>query len=132
MSAMAEKFPRPVRSVLVVEDDEDTRESLAEFLAARGFVVYTAENGRRALDLLDALPLSPGCILLDLDMPVMDGWELMVRLRGRPDVPPVIVLTGSDAEPPAGARYYLTKPASLDELMRAVVSCSLRWGLPIA
>lgn len=132
MNMAAQTFPSPVRSLLIVEDDADARALLCKFFVAHGFAVYAAENGRRALELFDGLSEPPGCILLDLNMPVMDGWEVMVRLRGRPGVPPVIVLTSEgDDEPPAGARYYLAKPPSFDTLLRAVVSCSLRWAIPL-
>jgi DNA-binding response OmpR family regulator len=117
---------KPVRSLLIIEDDDDTRDSLCDFFVAHGFVVYCAEDGRRALALLDRLREPPGCILLDLDMPVMDGHEFMARLRRRSGVPAVIILTGEDDEPPPGARYHFTKPPYLETLLRAVVSCSLR------
>jgi CheY-like chemotaxis protein len=117
---------RPVRSVMVVEDDDDARAAICELLAARGFVSYAVGDGARALALLDELRDDPpGCIVLDLDLPVMNGWELLERLRARSDAPPVIVLSGEEDEPP-GARYYLRKPPFIDMLLRAVVSCCLR------
>ncbi len=133
MNAPADPYPAPLRSLLVVDDDVDTLESLRDFFALHGFVVHTAENGRQALDLFDGLRDPLGCILLDINMPVMDGRELMAELRHRRGVPPVIILTANDyEEPPPGARHYFLKPPLFDVLLRAVVSCSLRRAAPRA
>jgi two-component system, OmpR family, response regulator ChvI len=114
------------RSILIVEDDADARDSLRDFFAAHGFTVWGAKDGGCALELLDELSRPPGCILLDLDMPVMNGWEVMERLRQRPAAPPVIVLSADEESPPPGARHYFNKPPSMELLLRAAVSCCLR------
>jgi DNA-binding response OmpR family regulator len=126
----AARCPAPVRSILIVEDDDDTLASLRDFFVLQGFIVYTAENGRRALDAMDRIEDGPGCILVDLDMPVMDGWQLLQALRSRPFSPPVIVLSGEDITRPPEARYYFSKPPLMDVLLRAAVSCSLRRPAP--
>ncbi len=130
MSAQAETFPAPVRSILIVDDDEDTLQGLCDFFILHCFVVYAANNGRRALEVLDGMRDPPGCILLDLQMPVMDGRVVMERLSRRPEAPPVIILTGDDGDAPPGARYYFSKPPPFEVLLRAAVSCSLRQAAP--
>ena len=62
-------------SVLVVEDDADTRDTLAEVLQEDGFAVLTASNGREAFEVLNSASTKPSVILLDMMMPVMDGWN---------------------------------------------------------
>jgi CheY-like chemotaxis protein len=71
------------RDVLVVEDDTDLRESLSQALRDQGFGVNVASNGQEALDLLRA-GARPAVILLDLMMPVLNGWELRDALRRDP------------------------------------------------
>ena len=71
------------RDVLVVEDDTDLRESLSQALRDHGFAVTLATNGQEALDLLHA-GARPSVILLDLLMPVLNGWELRDVLRHDP------------------------------------------------
>jgi len=85
--------------VLLVEDDEPTRDMMGEMLGREGWKVIEAANGRAALDCLDSS--CPDLILLDLMMPEMDGFEFARRLRDRPewrDIP-VVVLTAKDLTP---------------------------------
>jgi CheY-like chemotaxis protein len=72
-----------VRDVLVIEDDTDLRESLSQALRDHGFGVIPAGNGQEALDLLHA-GTRPAVILLDLMLPVLNGWELRDVLRHDP------------------------------------------------
>ena len=110
------------RRILIVDDDADLRGMLRGVFAAEGFAVYTASHGRSALKLLDLLRPPPRCVILDLQMPVMDGWEFMERLSARRVKPAVVVLSAA-ADPPAGARHYLPKPLALERLLEAVKSC---------
>ena len=79
--------------LMVVEDNLEIRRSLRDLFMLEGFDVEEAGNGREALDRLDA-GCHPSMIVLDLMMPVMDGWEFLRRMRARPDHDtPVVVLT---------------------------------------
>jgi CheY-like chemotaxis protein len=110
--------------VLVVDDDPDILEALSEILEAEGFEIRRARNGKEALERLEPDP--PQLILLDLMMPVMDGWEFAQRMRQRPSVVgiPLIVLSadrnvGSKATD-IGAVGHLAKPFELNDLLDMV------------
>jgi CheY-like chemotaxis protein len=100
------------RTVLLVEDDEDTRLSLAELLAEHGYDVAPASNGLEAKRYLQVNP-RPSCIVLDLWMPVMDGWTFASSVAGdiRPAVP-MMVITAAESHwgYPIHPRYVLRKP----------------------
>jgi CheY-like chemotaxis protein len=113
-----------VRRVLVVEDDRDVREVIAEYLQQEGYAAAIAENGLEALHLLNA-GLRPQAILLDLLMPAMGGEAFLNWLRADPgfaDVP-VIIITGV-TQPATAARLsadaVLTKPFEVDALLSAL------------
>ncbi len=91
--------PHKDGAVLVIDDDEGARERMRFTLARGGWTVVEAENGRQALERLDGV--TPSLILLDLMMPVMDGFAFLKRLRQRPDggLVPVVVLTAKDVTP---------------------------------
>jgi CheY-like chemotaxis protein len=82
--------------VLLVEDDPATREVMARTLEKAGWAVTEAGNGREALDRL--VQIKPQLILLDLMMPVMDGFDFLLEMRANPEWQdiPVIVLTAKD------------------------------------
>jgi CheY-like chemotaxis protein len=103
-------------AVLVAEDDPDNLEILAYIVSAEGATVRTARNAREALDLLPAW--KPDVLLLDIEMPVMDGYELLSAIRRQPDLRdvPAVAITGlgypSDKERAfaAGFAAHMTKP----------------------
>jgi CheY-like chemotaxis protein len=110
------------REVLVVEDDRDVREALEALLGEERFIVRTARHGREALDRLLA-GLRPSAILLDLRMPVMDGFEFCARKVADPALAPIPVVVIS-ADHGAAARIaplcaaaYLPKPIDVDALL---------------
>lgn len=110
-------------SVLVIEDDPDMRGLLVLMLEEQGHIVRSAANGRAGLDAAHAV--RPDVILLDMKMPVMDGWEFARRYRAEvPDASPILVMTAAeDPRKPAddiGAAGWLGKPVELDELFDTV------------
>jgi CheY-like chemotaxis protein len=112
--------PRKKTTILVVEDDGDAREALSEFLQVNGYLVASAENGRAALDKIGALP--PNLILLDLMMPVMDGFSFLDLARRDyllKDIP-IIVTTGHPSESPPGATAVVGKPVKPEKLLSLV------------
>jgi CheY-like chemotaxis protein len=76
----------PGRAILVVDDDDDIRSAVQEVLEGEGYTTVGASNGREALDLLGTAEDHPALILLDLMMPEMDGWELLVRMDEDPEL----------------------------------------------
>ena len=114
---MATAMTREV--VLVVEDEAESRDTLRELLELEGYEVQTATNGKEALEKLAVL--DPCIILLDLFMPVMDGWQVLDQLRsdGRLARIQVVVTTSAAANTPSDVPVFL-KPLDLDKLMRTV------------
>ena len=112
------------RRVLIVEDDLDTREMLARFLEIAGYDVLQAANGREALDVLRG-GTAASVILLDLMMPVMDGWQFRGEQRSDPSMShiPVVVVTAAgsrDRVPPIEVDAWLPKPIDLDGLLETI------------
>jgi len=101
-------------SVLVVDDDRDIRDALAQILVEEGFEVAEAANGAQALDAIGRKV--PDLVLLDLMMPVMNGWEVLQTLRQSSELAalPVVVLSAIEAQ---GCVDYIQKPVSLDRLL---------------
>lgn len=110
------------RRVLLVDDDEWVRDALAELLSLEGFAVDTARNGLEALERLHEGP-TPCVILVDLLMPVMDGWQFCAAQSQDPelrDIPVAIVsATGEPLDPPHRVRAagFFRKPADLKALI---------------
>jgi CheY-like chemotaxis protein len=112
--------------VLVIDDDPSICSALSEVLREEGFEVASATNGRAALDLLRGGP-PPSAILLDLMMPVMDGWDFrQVQLQdaGLRDIP-VVVVTAAGFSPSTihtqfGAVALIPKPVPLNELLNVL------------
>ena len=116
-------YPRHSRpaTILLVEDDEGIRETVADSLRFEGYEVALAANGAEALEWIDAGG-APAVVLLDLIMPVMDGEELLARLRQRSEHLPVIVMTAALGCGPAvaAAEAVPAKPFDLSDLLEAV------------
>ncbi|HEV8231811.1 MAG TPA: response regulator [Thermoanaerobaculia bacterium] len=109
-------------AVLIVDDDEATLRALRGFLEVEGYAVETARDGQEALEKLDAME-APGLILLDLKMPVMDGWEfLSERSHDRKSRKvPVVLLSGLPYIPNApGVADFLSKPVNPVRLLTCV------------
>ena len=112
--------------VLIVDDVQDNRTIYVLFLKFSGFRIAEAENGEEALQ--KATALLPDVIVMDLSLPVMDGWEATRRLKRDPRTKkiPVIALTGhalpehARAAREAGCDLVITKPCLPDQLMDAL------------
>jgi len=107
--------------ILVVDDDRMLREALAEAFEAAGHAVQAAEHGGQALELL-ANGWRPGIILLDIVMPVLDGFGFLDRKNADPHIAaiPVVIISATERIVPAGAVALLAKPfgpAELEELI---------------
>src|SRR5207302_646970 len=104
--------------VLVVDDSAEIREALAEILGQLGYCVECAANGKEAWDYLHTSP-PPALILLDLMMPVMDGWEFR-RLQQQDTalaaIPVVIIAGPANEAVPSGAAAYLPRPIDVHHL----------------
>jgi CheY-like chemotaxis protein len=112
--------------VLLVDDYPDAREMYSEYLQFSGFDVIEAANGIEALD--RAVDTNPDIILMDLSLPVMDGWEATRRLKAdqRTAAIPVVALTGhalagiSEGAKRAGCDAFVTKPCLPEDLVKEI------------
>ncbi|NBX76999.1 MAG: response regulator [Proteobacteria bacterium] len=113
------------KPVLVVEDDPDIRELLKVALEMEGYTVETAQNGQEAWDFLNGSNPKPALMIIDLMMPVMDGWKLL-ELKGLSsdfkDIPAMIVSATSDKKIPIPDKnqVVLKKPFDLKVFLSAV------------
>jgi CheY-like chemotaxis protein len=112
--------------ILVVEDNEENRDSLSRRLQRRGFTVLTAENGRVGVQVADAE--IPDLVLMDMNMPEVDGWEATRQMKASPKLAgiPVIALTAHamsgdrDRAIEAGCSDYHTKPIEFAKLIAQI------------
>jgi len=113
------------RCILLVEDDRDIREAMQQLLEFEGYSVQTAANGREGLDRLHSTD-QPCLILLDLMMPVMNGWEMKESLEKdeRLSQIPVVIVTaaGLDKAKTIRSSGILTKPVEVETLLNTVQS----------
>ena len=109
--------------ILVVDDDADIRDSLREVLEDEGYDVTCVANGREALDHLRTASPAPCVILLDLMMPIMDGWQFRREQKANPEISeiPLIVITATGNRPVLiDAAELVLKPLELVRLFEAV------------
>jgi signal transduction histidine kinase len=110
------------RRILLIEDDAELREAMQETLALRGHEVSSASNGRDALQRMRLA--RPDLVILDLMMPVMDGWQFRAELKRDPGLAdtPVVVISGNDSATAAAvdADLYMTKPIDPRALLHAI------------
>jgi CheY-like chemotaxis protein len=112
-----------MKTILLVEDNEDIRDAVAELLLSEGYEVITAEHGQAALDQLANMHGVPCLVLLDLMMPVMNGTQLLKVLHDghRLASLPVVVMsaTGTGRDTPE-ARQHIRKPVAAETLLAVV------------
>jgi two-component system, cell cycle response regulator DivK len=112
--------------ILVVEDQEDNRQILRDLLGSAGYELTEAENGEEAIAAVAAR--RPDLILMDIQLPVMDGYEATRRIRANPDLKSVLIiavtsyaLAGDESKAlEAGCNSYVSKPYSPRELLAKV------------
>ncbi len=115
-------------TILLIEDDDGIRETMAALLEDEGFAVVQAANGADGLAKLrqvDGVCL----VLLDLWMPIMNGWQLLAELRADDrlaQLPVVVISAAGEQPPPPGAAAFLRKPIRLDVLLTAVETHRVR------
>jgi CheY-like chemotaxis protein len=135
LSATIERFfaTRPSRLVAIVDDDHDIRQVVRGLLEEEGYSTIEAANGREALDLLRRSKSKPDLILLDLMMPMMDGWQLRARLHEDPALQeiPIVIMTAHGGMIRAVRSAVpdtpvLTKPLELDHLLEVVAAYSAK------
>jgi CheY-like chemotaxis protein len=110
----------PGQYILVVDDDDDFREALCEVVSEAGYPVEQAENGEVAMRRIAAE--APGIVLLDLKMPVLDGWGVVERLRKDPATAgiPVLILSAYGFEWESellGAQGFIPKSVGMEEIL---------------
>src|SRR5215470_6846887 len=106
------------KNILLIEDEVDIRTILKDALEWEGYCVYTASNGKEGIEILPEIP-TPSLILLDLMMPVMNGWEFADALetdRAYADIPIVTLSAFSDSGKRIRANGSLKKPVDLGVL----------------
>ena len=110
------------RTILVVDDEEDIRDSLQDALSEEGYAVVVASNGREALRLLPEIP-KPCAVILDIIMPVMSGTEVYAAMLASPALADIPVLV-STSDPSAAPRHLpiVRKPVNLDRFLMVVAS----------
>jgi CheY-like chemotaxis protein len=107
--------------VLLVEDEEESRDALQELLELEGYSIHAVSNGREALEAIATLGDRLCLVLLDLFMPVMDGWQVIDALRadGRLAKLRVVIVTSAAHRAPAGIPV-LEKPLDLARVMQTL------------
>lgn len=109
------------RRVLVVDDDQDIRDLLVSVLEDDGYQAESAKNGREALDVLERWKAD--VIVLDLMMPVMDGWTFAERMHEKWDIPIVVISAATDVKRHAnrlGAADVIPKPFEIESLLPVI------------
>ncbi len=112
--------------ILLVEDHEMAREIMQRRLEREGYTVTTAQSGKEALDVLPEI--RPDVVLMDMSMPMVDGWEATRRIKADPNLKriPVMALTANAIDGDrerciaAGCDDYETKPVDFDRLLKKI------------
>lgn len=112
------------KTVLLVDDDLPLRDILQDVLECEGYNVIPAADGRQALEYLrtsEGSDGAPGLMILDLMMPLVNGWQVLDAIQNDPSLRvPVIVVSASGPAEPKSAATFLHKPFNLAELLETV------------
>jgi DNA-binding response OmpR family regulator len=111
------------RKILIVDDEENIKKLLSDFFCFNGYEVVLASNGKEALDILE--DKSFDLLITDLNMPVMDGIELVIRIRNLNILSPIVGMSNEDKKSEflrAGADYFLSKPFGIHQLRSVLYS----------
>jgi urea transport system substrate-binding protein len=116
-------------TILVIEDDEDILATLETFLETEGYQVQAVANGHEALEAIKGRGQLPSLILLDMSMPVLDGWQFAAAFREQYGGATAIVVMSAAADTAQrareiGASGWLSKPFKLSALLEIVRGCS--------
>ena len=108
-------------TILIAEDDVELRDIVAGILESSGYDVVAADDGAQALAYLQSAPQPPAAVLLDLMMPVTNGWDCVDMLKSddRLSWIPIVIMSESD-EVPIGTDLFLKKPFRVDELLATI------------
>lgn len=123
--------------VILVDDDEDDRFLIQQAFKQQSadYVLQALQSGQELFQILEHSPELPSLLILDLNMPLMNGFEVLKRLRTHPEYCfiPIVILTTSDAEADRkrarelGASSFVTKPPSLDQLIKVIAQLKQDW-----
>ena len=105
--------------VHVVDDERSVRNAIARLLRVAGYVVVVYESGQQLLDRLPEIR-QPGCILIDMLMPGVNGLAVQEHLAKIGSTLPILFMTGSDKAAQSGPKEFLLKPFSKEELLNAI------------
>ena len=112
-----------IHTVLLVEDEDELRDSMRDLLEGNGYAVITARDGREALDALARVDIGTLClVLLDLLMPGMNGWDFFDAMRARSELAgvPVVVHSSAPSRAPRGVARVMQKPLQPERLLAVV------------
>lgn len=118
--------------ILVVDDSKFQRNQIIRSLEGEEYEIFSAENGKIGLELFEEN--NPDCVLSDLNMPVMDGYELLERIRSQNKKTPVIIVTSDTQEltnkkcVELGASGILTKPYKKEDILNVIKSALSEMG----
>lgn len=112
-----------IKTILVIEDEPDNLKVLSMALKSAGYIVFGAENGEEGVEMFRAE--KPDLVILDVTMPIMDGWEVLKKIKAglRSRRVPVIMLTAKSTDKDKlkgytiGADFYVTKPYNISKLL---------------
>jgi two-component system chemotaxis response regulator CheY len=109
-------------TILVVEDDLLALEAITDVLEIEGYNVVSASDGQEGLERLHTSTPPPSLVLLDLGLPIIDGWEFLRRQKNDPKIAhvPVVILTATPSPHVPAANAVLKKPVSPSNLLKAI------------